>query len=166
MTRCDLHALSLYLDAELSLPARRALDEHLRICAVCGQELEKLRRLDHVLHEWGSGRTPVPHDAEARILGSVERRRLRPLLAFSRMMPAAVGSGIAALLILMSANLGWIYQNNGGVVRTDRTMEVQRIIEKQSTPLQNARRTSAMLGVRTTAELDSTPKRMTTLHLD
>ena len=166
MTQCDRYALSLHLDRELPLPTRRALNEHLLTCAACRQELEELRRLDQVLHEWGSSRRPVPQQAEARILASVERRRLRPLLGLSRMMPAAVGSGIAALLVVMSANLGWLYQNSGGATRSGGAAQVQRIIEKQSTPLQNARRTSAMLGVRTTPDSESTPRRFMALHID
>jgi len=105
MKNCDLLALSLYLDSELLLPERRALEKHLRECAPCREELRRLRQSDRALVSWGARREPIPLETERQILRSIERnRRRRPLATFSRMMPAALGSCVAAVLVLMSAN--------------------------------------------------------------
>jgi anti-sigma factor RsiW len=133
MTACDSAALSQYLDSELPPRERLGLEKHLRGCATCRQELAVLRRMDQVIVDWGARNVPVPSVTESRIQESVNRRRsLGPLVSVSRMMPAAVGSCAAALLLLVSANIGWLYQSGGSVAQSDTSAHVQRIIESNS----------------------------------
>ncbi|MGI8968423.1 MAG: zf-HC2 domain-containing protein, partial [Chloroflexota bacterium] len=102
---CDFDLLSLYLEHGLTLPRRVRLEEHLRTCSTCRRELRELRRVDQVLSPWCALRSPVPASVENRVARSVRRRRrLKPLFALSRVMPAAVGTTAAALLVLVSVN--------------------------------------------------------------
>lgn len=149
MTRCNLETLSRYLDGDLTLPARIELEQHLRTCLACREELMVLRSMDRKIVGWGAVRKPIPAQTETGILTSVgKKRKLRPILALSRMMPAALGSCIAAVLVLMSANLGWFYQNGPSMNSANSGAHVQRILESRSQALQNARRSSAILGGR------------------
>lgn len=144
---CDVDLLSHYVDGSLMLPARIELESHLKSCCACRQELESLRRIDAMLQSWGSVRTPVPDRAHHRILRTVERRkRLAPLLALNRMMPAAVGSTIAALLILGSVNLGVLYQTSAPSTSGTSSPTLSAAVIKQSSTLVRARRTSAVIG--------------------
>lgn len=146
MTPCDLDLLSLYLDDSLTLPARVNLEGHIRNCGPCASELETLRGVDYLLASWGSVRNPIPAGTHARVVRSVGRkRRLGPVAALSRVMPAAVGTLIAALLVLVSVNLGSLYQNQAGVTVPVQTVNPRAIVERSSRLIQD-RRTSAMLG--------------------
>ncbi len=144
---CDFDLLSLYLEHGLTLPRRVRLEEHLRTCSTCRRELRELRRVDQVLSSWGAVRSPVPAPVENRVARSVRRRRrLKPLFALSRVMPAAVGTTAAALLVLVSVNIGLLYSAPGpGAVNTA-SAAVSPAIAKQSAALIRARRTSAIFG--------------------
>ena len=147
MNTCDPYVLSQYLDRELDLAAHREVEQHLRSCSVCRDELRSLRRMDRVLVTWGVRRRPLPIETEKRILRAVEgRRRPRRALALSRMMPAAVGSSIAALLVLMSANFARFDQQAPSPTSSAYTSAMQRTINQQEQPLVASRRTSAILG--------------------
>jgi anti-sigma factor RsiW len=111
MKHCDTPTLSRYLDGELSLSKQRAVEEHLDHCPECTRGLDELRTVDAVVMRWSKRREILPLQTEMRILEAVERRRLKPVRAFSRLLPAALGSSIAALLIAVSANVGWLYGN-------------------------------------------------------
>jgi hypothetical protein len=79
---------------------------------------------------------------------SVERkRRLGPLASFGRMVPAAFGTGIAALLVLVSVNAGIIGLSQNAPTTPGLTgpTSPSRVLIKQSTRLINARRSSAIL---------------------
>lgn len=146
MTLCDLDLLSLYLDGGLTLPARVELESHLRSCSYCSGELKLLDRIDTLLASWGGANTAVPTSTHMRVVKSVERkRRLGPVGTFGRMMPAAVGTTIAALLVLVSVNLGALYQNQPAVTLPTQSV-ISRTIAKQSARLIRERRTSAILG--------------------
>jgi hypothetical protein len=77
--------------------------------------------------------------------GSVERRRkISPLIALSRMVPAAVGTSIAAMLVLVSVNAGLLYQASA----PDRPTVYQTpSFANQSRKLTDARRAAAIQGV-------------------
>ena len=147
--RCDQPALSRYLDGDLTLPARRELENHLAGCDVCRRELAELRMVDEVLSEWGTVQVPVSSTSDREVLSAVDRRRrLAPLFALSRMTPAAVGSCIAAVLVFMTFNLAGIHQDRFAHPPGTQSSTVQMIIQKQSAPLLNARRGSAIAGAR------------------
>lgn len=147
MISCDQDILSLYLDGALTLPQRIHLETHLRACEDCAQELETLCRIDNVMESWGSVRTPVPASTSARVMQSVERkRRLGPLGRVGRMVPAAFGTGMAALLVLVSVNAGIINQAAAPPPATGSPSVPTRILIKQSQRLISARRSSAVLG--------------------
>ncbi len=154
MTKCDAALLARYLDRELPLSDRLKVEGHLAGCDSCRRELQTLRKLDRVLRDWGARRTPIPVDTERRVLVSVMRkqRSIQPILAFGRVMPAAVGTTFAALLVLASVNLGPYL---GSSVASKQAVAPSRsALEKVSAPLVKARRVSAMLGVRSPQTAD------------
>jgi anti-sigma factor RsiW len=167
MKSCDPNVLSLYLDKELPLPESREVQQHLAICKTCRKELESLKRVDNIVESWGKSRTPLPVRTEARIRKSVSsRRHFRPLLALSRVMPAALGSSIAALLVLVSASQGWLYRTPTAQNTAAASVAVEKIIKKQSAPLYKARATSAMFGVRSNSQTDQAPRRHTVFEVE
>ena len=146
MISCDHDILSLYLDGALTLPQRVHLESHLRVCEACARELEVMRRIDLVVESWGAIRTPVPAATNQRVLRSVERkRRLGPLGDIGRMVPAAFGTGIAALLVLVSVNAGIIAQTATPPPTTNVPTGASRVLIKQSDhlPLINSGHVSA-----------------------
>ncbi len=159
MTYCDLDALSRYLDGDMSLPIRREMESHLRGCASCGEELQQLQCADRILVHFGRASVPVPSTAGQRMVGAVQRRRrLAPLIALSRMMPAAVGSSVAAVLVLLSVNMGILSHNRIGAQGNLASPPGLQHFAKQSAPLMKARRTSAMLGGQSLVEAQLPPR--------
>ncbi|HLJ65977.1 MAG TPA: zf-HC2 domain-containing protein [Chloroflexota bacterium] len=147
MSSCSLNSLSLYLDGALSLPELRRLESHLAGCPKCRDELQTLRRLDRVITEWGARRTPMPAAAQFHVSRSLERRRrLGPLARASRVMPAAVGTSVAALLVVLSVNLGVLVPTQRGVAVPSYSQAAAQRLARQSAPLVDARRSSAILG--------------------
>jgi predicted anti-sigma-YlaC factor YlaD len=143
--RCEIEVLSRYIDGDLSLPERRAVDAHLAECDPCRTELQALRLNDSVLISWGHHRTCLPPETEARIARSVSRGRRRSWLAgVTRVSPAAVGSLVAGVLVLISANLGVLYGNGAAGSSHVRPTGSAHVILKQSAPLASARRASAL----------------------
>jgi anti-sigma factor RsiW len=167
MNRCDIDMLSLYLDGDMSLPARRRVELHLLECPECAGEVESLRQIDQMLVAWGASRTPVSPIEDARIVSAVERkRRLKPFHAASKIMPAAVGSSIAAMLVLLSVNTGFLYGNQTNQQQPAGTTIAARVIEKQSAPLLRARRSSAIMVGRTDVQINTALRHHTLLEVD
>lgn len=107
MKHCNPDSLSHFLDGDLSWNERGAVVAHLRACPNCRDELDALRAVDRVVSAWSARSQAVSAQTERRIVAAVERRRrLSPLIALSRMTPAAVGSTIAAVLVVLSVNVG------------------------------------------------------------
>ncbi len=147
MNPCDVDLLSQYVDGGLMLPQRVALEHHLRLCSGCTEEVSRLLHIDRRLAGFGSVRTPLPVHVERRIASSIEKKaRVPSILSLSRMMPAAVGSSIAAVLVLLSVNLGVQYGASPQPTATSRTPTTAHAIVKQSAALIKLRRTSALIG--------------------
>lgn len=145
MGRCRPETLTRVLDGGLSPADTLALEAHVRRCESCRTELDSLRRVDALVGALGQRERPFPARAGARIERTVERRRkLGPLLALSRMMPAAVGTSAAALLILVSVNIGVLYQSQTIPAAPGAASSPQ--VLQQSQKLSNNRRISAILG--------------------
>lgn len=90
--------LAAYLDAELSLPDRARLEEHLRHCAACRQEVAELEQLEGLLAEL----SPMP--APPQLLSCTMARargEMQPARRMSATWPAAVGAAAALLLVLL-----------------------------------------------------------------
>lgn len=165
MIRCDFSLLSRYLDAELSLPERRGVEIHLATCAACRSELEAIRRTDRMIWSWASRREPVPLATEDRILASTANRsRLSSFIAFSRFMPAALGSSIAALLVFATVNTGIV--NTPSASSRQAIGPSRSVLEKRSAPLVNARRVSAILGERSPGQGTGVPLHRTTYNIE
>jgi anti-sigma factor RsiW len=159
MNACDVDVLSRYLDGDLSLPARRDMDRHLSTCQDCAAELDVLRRNDHVLWSWGLRRTPLPEAVEQKIMRDVgKRKRLGPLVAISRMMPAAVGTSVAAMLVLVSVTLSGQYAQRQAGAALSASKTAQQTIHKQSKPLLRIRGTQAIVGTGSPHVLIHTPQ--------
>lgn len=155
MMSCDFDMLSRYLDGDLPLPVRRELDVHLAQCARCARDMEILSRNDRVLRAWGQRHTAVPATVEHRITRDIgRRRRLGPLIAFSKMMPAALGTSAAALLVLVTASLGGSYmQRESGNAATASAASRSAIV-KQSAQLIMNRRSQAIVAGRPVQQPD------------
>jgi anti-sigma factor RsiW len=156
---CDLSALSRYLDGELSFRRRQAVNEHLRECDRCSAHLDELRRMDNVLKTWGAKRAPLPASTDRRIACSVQGRPRRPyarFAAFSRMMPAAVGSSVAAILVLLTVNLHALEPMRPS---SDAAWAAQQSsIKRHAAPLLKARQSSAILGGQVKSTSESLPR--------
>lgn len=148
MNCCDSDVLSRYVDGDLPFTDRSRLNEHLRSCHACRIELARLRKLDDVIRAWGSQRTPLPVAADNRIAEMVRARprvpAVRRIFALGRMTPAAVGSTIAAVLVLLSVNFHGPYPSRSASEIAWATQ--QSSIKRQAAPLLKARRSSAILG--------------------
>lgn len=167
MIACDVDLLSQYLENALPLPRRREVEAHLKVCAPCERELDELRRIDSILLSWGSRQAPIPISAERRITGSIERRkRFAALFTVGKMMPAAVGSTIAALLVLVSVNTGMLVQNGQPSNFLPRPTVSAKNIAKQSAPLLAARRSSAILSGHPASRLVDPARHRTLLEVN
>jgi anti-sigma factor RsiW len=146
---CSVEALSQYIDGELTLPDTQRIRRHLAECSPCSQELEALQRGDRVVRAWALRSVRVPDSVERRISRDLHRRRaFVPLVALSKVMPAAVGTSAAALLVLVSVSLGVPYANradNPGLSQ----QQVKKTVVKQSAQLIMNRRMQAVVGIRT-----------------
>lgn len=141
---CDTDALSLYVDGELSLPRSRALEQHLRTCSSCRVELDHLRQINRVLFTWGAMREPVPLRTEQRINNSLRQRSpWSRLVWLGHVMPAALGTTVAALLVLLTASRGWLPARPATNHSDGRAMA--QLIARQTRPLVNERRVTAIL---------------------
>jgi hypothetical protein len=68
--------------------------------------------MNAILAAWGAMRVPFPAATQNRVNESVSRRkRWTPVFGLTRMMPAAVGTSVAALLVMVSVNAGILFQS-------------------------------------------------------
>lgn len=95
---CD--KLDDYLGGWLELPERAAFEGHLPGCARCREEIERQRRLDHLLSQAESHLEPVPPELTARI-----ERRLTT--AARRLQGMRAVAGLAAAAALVFAVIFW-----------------------------------------------------------
>ncbi len=148
MTCYEQDALSRYVDGELSPLERGHINGHLRSCSACSREIARLRAMDDILRAWGTRRAALPQAADKRINDTVRRRRqtgaVRTFLSVSRMTPAAVGSTIAAVLVLLSVNMHGAYSARSASEIAWASQ--QSSIKRQAAPLLKARRSSAIQG--------------------
>ena len=104
--------LSAYLDGELTLPEHRAVDEHLRGCAICRRDLAELRRLKALLGALPEVDPPPGLLADVRLVPAA-RAGTDSLLqwlrgAFRRPAAAAVAALVALLLVALPMAKGRI----------------------------------------------------------
>ncbi|HMF55732.1 MAG TPA: zf-HC2 domain-containing protein [Pyrinomonadaceae bacterium] len=104
--------LSLYVDDELTEPARAACDAHIEVCPVCREELAQLRLMTRGLAQLARPVPPlelIPAITDALIIEAAARRRSphNPLhIAVlqwiePRLMPYTVGSFASVILFLV-----------------------------------------------------------------
>lgn len=90
--------LSAYLDAELDPPRQAAVEEHLRSCAACHQELTALREMD------GRLKNAVLEEPSAAFTHALDRRivdRIRPRPRRRLLDLAPVFASLAAAVVLV-----------------------------------------------------------------
>jgi anti-sigma factor RsiW len=164
----DSNSLSRYLDGELSAAERGTINNHLQRCRTCSSELAHLREMDRVLRVWGAQRAPLPTSADLRITETVRRRRaahrVKSFFRVGRMTPAAVGSSIAAVLVLLSVNLHGVYPTRSTNETAWATQ--QSSIKRQAAPLFKARRSSAILGGQAKASTETPGRRLSASTLN
>jgi anti-sigma factor RsiW len=147
---CDALKVSMYLDGELPAHSRKDLLIHLRACPSCRDEFDTLRWTDRTLLEWASRQITVPQTTDTRVLRAIDnRRRFGPLAALNRVMPAAVGSSIAAVLVALTINAGLLYRSPPSATNV-KTHTSQHAV-KPSLALAVRRQGSAILNNSTTS---------------
>lgn len=145
MTRCERQKLSQYLDGELPFPDAVSVRRHLAQCQRCQDEMKSLREVNQALAAWGAQQLPVPPRTDVRVRQSWERSHaLSPVLSWAKMMPAAVGTSAAALLLLVTANIGSFLHTQQPTAPSVAAVENIRGLARQSRPLLLARRASAI----------------------
>src|SRR5919108_3338487 len=97
-----IHLVFRYLEGELSLPERQVVEVHLRICAVCRQELTLLRQIVDALQELPLEITPVDfmEKLNRRIEQEAGLRRRDQQKALSHTLTVGGSSAPQALLPL------------------------------------------------------------------
>jgi predicted anti-sigma-YlaC factor YlaD len=159
--QCDTDLLSQFVDGEVQGAQAREVSHHLKTCASCRREISDMHRVNHVLSSWGSVRRPVPAHTERRVRAAVERRRrLGPIFRLTRFTPPAVGSSIAALLLLLAINVGPMYQTASPAQPA--ATHVAPVIKRQAAPLQLARRRAAVV----TTQPDSLQRLLVHRHFE
>lgn len=100
--KCDLprELLSGYLDGELDQEQTRMVEEHLKVCKVCRNELEELKQLD------GYVRKVEVEEPSREFLFTVNRRvvdriKKRRRVSFFRFAPVLVPVAVAALVLIV-----------------------------------------------------------------
>jgi hypothetical protein len=155
--KCDLprELLSGYLDGELDQEQTRMVEEHLKVCKVCRNELEELKQLD------GYVRTVEVEEPSREFLFTVNRRivdriKKRRRVSFFRFAPVLVPVAVAALVLIV-------------LVRTpERTQYVDIDHLVRFTEIEPRHEDAAVLSasdersipMETTAETDRAPKAM------
>jgi len=100
--KCDLpiELLSSYLDGELDREQTRMVEEHLKACKVCRNELEELKQLD------GYVRTVEVEEPSREFIFTMNRRvidsiKKRQRVSFFRFAPVLVPVAVAALVLIV-----------------------------------------------------------------
>lgn len=104
MNDCDLQRLSVYLDDELAPPARAAVEAHVRACAGCAAELERLREFSRLLRE--ARLDPITESELKRLHEAVDRERAAERSAWRLGLTL---SGLAASVLVVSA--AWLMES-------------------------------------------------------
>jgi anti-sigma factor RsiW len=118
-------ALHAYLDGELSLEGSLAVEEHLKECGACRQELETLRALRRLLQSARS-EAPEAESALLQVTRTVRIRRRRRLWAVG-----GVGALAAAALLALVVRPG----PTGGIVREVAAMHSRAVTSGRTVEL-------------------------------
>ncbi|MGI8826854.1 MAG: hypothetical protein ACR2JC_14665 [Chloroflexota bacterium] len=89
----------------------------------------------------------MPASTDMRILRALQRRRTRATRLVHRISPAALGSGLAAVIVALSVNLS-VMSHAGSHANGLPSSALSPAIRQQAAQLQRDRIESAILGVR------------------
>ena len=92
--------LSSYLDDQLSLETRAAVDRHLALCEECRADVDALRRLARAVRD--EEPPPVPLDLSGRITRSLDAATGAPRRGRRFVVPATIAATIMAIGILVT----------------------------------------------------------------
>ena len=114
MNRCRcIKELSSYLDSQLSGKRKIQIEEHLKRCALCSQELEKLKALSEKLKSWQAPALDVSFDSSVKnkiVALELEKERVKMnKKTLSILIPAGAIAGIL-IVSLLSLN---VYMKRG-----------------------------------------------------
>jgi Putative zinc-finger len=103
--------LSAYLDDELDLEQRAAVDHHLADCAVCRDDLESLSALASAMAV--EPVPPVPDDLAVSVGARIDAATVVPFRRWRWILPASIAATIAAvgLLVAFSWRDGRVYDS-------------------------------------------------------
>ena len=119
--------LSAYLDDELGVEERAAVDRHLADCESCRDDLASLRRLSGALADEDA--PPVPDDLAARIGARIDASKVRP---FRRRI--AVPVTIAATLAAVALVVVYQWTEPGSIREAPRRFERDQLTKSTSAP--------------------------------
>jgi anti-sigma factor RsiW len=101
------HLLSAYLDGELDLVRSIEMEEHLKTCSECKEELRSHETLRKAIHAGGLYER-APQGLEARIRASLPQVKSAPVIFPVRRAPRQVWAWLAtAASIILAAALVW-----------------------------------------------------------
>lgn len=101
MACSEARQLQAYVDADLSLPERARLDEHLGRCGGCRQELAELQQLESLLAELSPTAPPSGFTAQTLLRARQELRRPRqPAATWAAAMTVASAAAAIFMFIL------------------------------------------------------------------
>lgn len=104
--KCDLshEVLSGYLDGELTEKQKRLVEEHLKRCTSCREELEELQRLDQHMRavEIEEPSREFVFGLNRKVIDAVTKKRR---FSFFRLSPMLAPVAVAALVLIILANL-------------------------------------------------------------
>jgi hypothetical protein len=105
MNKCHLFKeLSSYLDNQLSEEQKLRMDEHLKTCSMCSQELSRLRALSEKLKAWQIADLDASFDASVRdeiVARELERGEVKmKKKTIAILVPSGVLAGILVMIFL------------------------------------------------------------------
>jgi len=105
MNKCHLtKELSSYLDNQLSEARKSEIEEHLKACSMCSQELNRLKMLSEKLKEWHMADLDASFDASVRdeiVARELERGEVKmKKRTLTILLPSGVLAGILVFLFL------------------------------------------------------------------
>lgn len=89
-----------YLDDELSMEQRKAMEAHLADCASCRREIDDHRSIQAALRDIGRESVSAPAGFTGKVMAELERETVKPRRRFA-WLPAAWHKGVAAAAIFL-----------------------------------------------------------------
>lgn len=125
MNKCRFQKeLSSYLDNELSLNKKRAIEEHLKKCAICSQELSRLTQLSEKLKTWQPSQVSAGFERSVQekiVFWELERGEVK--MKKKTLAVLVPSSALVAILVLVFASQFYVKGMQGRLRDIDEQYE-------------------------------------------